>query len=199
MSISRTIRLSGAMAVLVVALAACGSDAGHNGQHNEASASPSAVTSGNHNAADVAFAREMIPHHRQAVEMADLATTRAGDARVKQLAQRIQQTQQPEIDKMSEWLASWGEPVPSSSGHNGHGSMPGMMDADEMAALMKASGAEFDRMFLEMMIKHHQGAIEMARTEQRDGAFGPAKELAATIAKSQTAEIAEMESLLSQL
>jgi uncharacterized protein (DUF305 family) len=194
-----------AAATAAVVLAACGgaddSTAGHNG-HN-ASSSPGAAASapakqGEHNVADVAFAHGMIPHHRQAVEMADLAETRAQSADVKALAAEIKKAQDPEIRTLSGWLTSWGEDVPKEGGggdHAGH-AMSGMMTDEEMAGLGKSSGKAFDTAFLDLMVKHHEGAVEMARTEQADGAYGPAKDLAGDIITSQTAEITRMKGLL---
>lgn len=195
-----------AAATAAVVLAACGgaddSTAGHNG-HN-ASSSPGASASapapakqGEHNAADVAFAHGMIPHHRQAVEMADLAETRAQSADVKALAAEIKKAQDPEIKTLSGWLTSWGEDVPKEGGgdHSGH-AMSGMMTDEEMTALGKSSGKAFDTAFLDLMVKHHEGAVEMARTEEADGAYGPAKDMAGDIISSQTAEITRMKGLL---
>jgi len=150
-----------------------------------------------HNAADVTFAQEMIPHHGQAVAMAKLAATKAADPKVQDLAKRIEGAQDPEIKTMSEWLKAWGEDVPAADmGGVNHGSMPGMMSGSEMATLEKAAGAEFDTMFVQMMIRHHQGAIEMANTEQTAGKNADAKKLAGEIEKAQTAEITEMQGLL---
>lgn len=150
-----------------------------------------------HNEADVAFATGMIPHHQQALELAEVAAERAADPKVKDLAGRIEKAQDPEIEQMSDWLRDWGQPVPTpGGGHAGHSGMPGMMSDAEMGSLMKASGAEFDRMFLEMMIRHHEGAIEMAKAEQTKGANAEAKQLAGSIATSQSAEIEEMRDLL---
>lgn len=149
------------------------------------------------NDADVAFATEMIPHHQQAVEMSALAESRAKDRKVLDLAARIKGAQDPEIQQMSGMLEAWGEDVPSADGgHGDHGSMPGMMSEDEMTGLGSASGAAFDRMYLEMMIRHHQGAIEMARTETADGVDPEARKLAETIARVQQSEIEEMTALL---
>jgi uncharacterized protein (DUF305 family) len=104
---------------------------------------------------------------------------------------------------MSGWLRQWGQPVPSpNAGHGGHGNhtgMPGMMNDQEMDDLMAASGTNFDRMFLQMMIRHHQGAIEMANAEQQHGQDPRAKQLAAKIASDQAAEIKEMQDLLTRL
>lgn len=177
-----------------VVLAACGSSNDN---------STAGGTEGSHNAADVTFAQGMIPHHRQAIEMARMAD-RAAAPEVKTLASRIQAAQDPEIETMSGWLRSWGEDVPSSSTSMGHGgghsstSMPGMMSSDQMNDLMAKGGTAFDRAFLTMMTEHHQGAIEMARTEQAKGGYGPAKDLAGKIVKDQQAEIDQMAALLAK-
>lgn len=190
-----------AVGTAALVLAACGgsgdSAAGHNG-HTATSASASASASqGQHNAADTAFAQGMIPHHRQAVEMADLATSRAGSAEVKKLAEQIKKAQDPEIRTLSGWLTSWGEEVPAEGAmdHSAHGT-GGMMTAEEMDQLEKASGKAFDTAFMEMMIKHHEGAVAMAKTEKTDGAFLDAKKMADAIITSQTAEITQMNNLL---
>lgn len=156
------------------------------------------------NDADVTFAQDMIPHHRQATEMAKLASTRSTNPQVLDLAAKITGAQQPEIDTMSGWLESWDKEVPAGSGSGGmegmdHGSsssMPGMMSDDDMSSLEASTGPEFDEMFLTMMMAHHQGAIEMAATEVSDGKYPQAIALAKKIQKDQTAEITTMESLL---
>ncbi|MGW0615752.1 DUF305 domain-containing protein [Streptomyces sp. NPDC002788] len=182
-------------------LAACGgsgdSATGHN-SHTATSASASASASqGQHNAADTAFAQGMIPHHRQAVEMADLAPSRAQSAEVKKLAEQIKKAQDPEIKTLSGWLTSWGEKVPAEGAmdHSAHGT-GGMMTTEEMNELEKASGKAFDTAFMEMMIKHHEGAVAMAKTEKTEGAFPDAKKMADAIITSQTAEIEKMNELL---
>lgn len=149
-----------------------------------------------HNAADVEFAQGMIPHHKQAVEMADMAASKAVDPKVKDLAARIKQAQEPEITLMTGWLDTWGEKVDNSGGMSGMDMSSGMMSDDEMGELEKASGAEFDRLFLTMMIRHHQSAVEMAQTELDKGKYPPAKTLATQITTSQNAEIEEMKGLL---
>ncbi|MCX5417630.1 DUF305 domain-containing protein [Streptomyces sp. NBC_00059] len=183
-------------------LAACGSgddtSGGHDGHGSSSSAPSSAPASqSQHNAADVAFAKGMIPHHRQAVEMADLAPARAESAEVKKLADEIKKAQDPEIKTLSGWLTSWGELVPAEGAmdHSMHGS-GGMMTSEEMDSLKKASGEAFDTAFMEMMIKHHEGAVAMAKAQKADGAFPEAKTMADAIITSQTAEIAKMNSLL---
>lgn len=154
------------------------------------------------NKADVSFAQDMIPHHRQATEMAQLAADRTDNTKVSDLATKIIAAQQPEIDTMSGWLKSWGKKVPADSSDmsgmdHGGSSMPGMMSADQMSSLKAASGPEFDQMFLTMMISHHEGAIEMAAAEQAGGKYNPAVDLAKKIQADQATEISSMKSLLS--
>jgi uncharacterized protein (DUF305 family) len=146
---------------------------------------------------DVTFATDMIGHHRQAIEMAGLASERQAGPEVAALAKRIEEAQQPEIDTMAGWLEDWGKPVPAENPmeHGGH-AMPGMMSGDQLEDLGKASGRAFDRLFLEMMIEHHEGAIEMAEKERASGANPDAKALADRVIADQTAEIAEMRKLL---
>ncbi|MFE9845035.1 DUF305 domain-containing protein [Streptomyces goshikiensis] len=182
-------------------LAACGSSddtsAGENG-HNPSASSSAPASQGQHNAADVAFAKGMIPHHRQAVQMADLAPTRAESAEVKKLADEIKKAQDPEIKTLSGWLTSWGEQVPAEGAmdHSMHGAGGGMMAPEEMANLEKASGKAFDAAFTQLMIKHHEGAVAMAKTEKAAGSSPEAKTMADAIITSQTAEITRMNDLL---
>ncbi|AIR96107.1 DUF305 domain-containing protein [Streptomyces glaucescens] len=193
---------AGAAAFVLAACGGNGDDSAGHGGHNSNSASPAVSASasqGQHNAADVAFAKGMIPHHRQAVEMAGLAPERAQSAEVKKLAAAIKKAQDPEINTLSGWLTSWGEEVPADGAmaHSMHGGESGgMMTVQEMDRLEKASGKAFDTAFMEMMIKHHEGAVEMAKTEQADGSYAPATEMAGQIVISQSAEIERMNKLL---
>jgi len=186
-------------------LTACGSDNdnvvsdGHMPGMGSSSPmmSPTDGMASQFNAADVTFATDMISHHRQAIEMAELAKTRAQSQQVKDLAARIEQAQDPEIQTMADWLTAWGKPVPDDmGGMDMSGSMPGMMSTEDLQMLQGMSGAGFDRMFLQMMIAHHQGAIEMARTEQADGTNADAQALAGQIWNAQTAEITTTRSML---
>ncbi|MGY0068383.1 DUF305 domain-containing protein [Streptomyces sp. QTS137] len=202
-SLARRTGLVATAATAALVLAACGGDDGSGtGSGAQTSASASAEdTAGAHNGQDVSFAQEMIPHHQQAVQMAEMAATQASSPEVEDLASRIEKAQGPEIETMSGWLESWGEDVPSSMPGMHHGSsdasgMPGMMDPEDMDELMKASGKGFDTMFLTMMVEHHEGAVEMAATEKDEGRYGPAKKLAGDIITAQTAEIEEMNKLL---
>lgn len=158
------------------------------------------------NDADVTFAQTMIPHHEQAVMMSQMAEGRAEDERVRELAADIEAAQQPEIDLMTGWLEAWGEDVPSGMGHGGdHGmgdmdamDMPGMMSDADLDDLEGSSGSAWDRMFLVMMIEHHEGAIEMAQEQQTEGENPEAIALAEKIERDQKAEIAMMESWLEE-
>ncbi|MBB2910743.1 uncharacterized protein (DUF305 family) [Streptosporangium becharense] len=203
-SVLRRLALSvtaGAGALALLTACGGGDDAmtGHAGVSSSvptptASQSPGA----SFNDADVMFAQMMIPHHEQAVEMAELAETRAADAKVKELAAKIKAAQDPEIATMTEWLTAWGRPAVPEGGHGGHG-MPGMMTEEDMVKLQAAKGAAFDRLFCRLMIAHHKGAIEMAGTEQAQGADPKAKELAKTIETAQQAEIEQMQEILDRL
>lgn len=151
------------------------------------------------NDADVTFAQGMIPHHEQAIEMADIALdpTVGASAEVQALAEAIQAAQDPEIELMSGWLTAWGQPVQmDTSGGHDMSSMEGVMTADEMDALGAAAGAEFDSMWLEMMIRHHQGAISMANAVKANGLNAQVVVLADAIITGQQAEITAMEGLL---
>ncbi|HPE12792.1 MAG TPA: DUF305 domain-containing protein [Actinomycetota bacterium] len=152
------------------------------------------------NQADVDFAQGMIPHHAQAIEMADMAIAQSDSAEVTDLAERIRAAQDPEIEQLTTWLEDWGQDVPDremSMDHDmGDMSMDGMMTQDQMGEMAAATGAEFDRMFLEMMIVHHEGAVSMAEDEVANGKYEPAIEMAQSIIDGQSAEIDEMNQLL---
>lgn len=193
-----------AAAALTLSLAACGGDDGHGGSatpdHSTGSAStapPSArPATGRHNAADIMFAQMMIPHHEQAVEMTKLVPSRASMPEIKRLAAEIEKAQSPEIRQMTAWLKDWNAPVSAPDiEHMGH-SMPGIVSAADMDKLEKSTGRAFDKLFLKLMIEHHQGAIAMAKTERSEGTFAAAKTMADAITTSQSAEIAQMRGLL---
>ena len=202
-NLRRAALATGALGLALLA-GGCGD---HGMDHNTmGTAAPSAATprsGATFNATDVKFATDMIPHHRQALDMAGTAQSKAATPEVKALADKIGKAQEPEIATMSGWLTAWGEPVPSPGAMHHDmgdmGQMPGMMTDQEMQDLAKAAGKDFDKMFLQMMIKHHQGAVEMAKAEQAQGQDPAVKRLAATIAADQTAEITEMQGLLAKL
>ncbi|QXC60631.1 DUF305 domain-containing protein [Aquihabitans sp. G128] len=196
-------RIIAALFAATLLLAACGgSDSAGSGSGSGSSASA------DFNDADVAFAQGMIPHHKQAVEMADLALKNASSDKVTALAKKIKAAQDPEIKTMEGWLSDWGQSETTSSSDMGgmnHGSDTtmgsdmggmGMMSDKDMADLEAATGSEFDTMFLKMMVKHHKGAVEMAKIEKADGQNADAKDLADKIIAAQEGEITEMQALL---
>jgi uncharacterized protein (DUF305 family) len=164
---------------------------------------------------DAGFARDMSRHHLQAVEMANLALTRSTDAEVRQLAFDISATQTNQVGRMQGWLALWGLPLTSgevmgwmSDGTSGHDMshmddaaadgavMPGMATETELAKLRSLSGTEFDVMFLQLMIRHHQGGLEMAQYGAEHAELAAVRGLARSIAETQTAETTTMEAML---
>jgi uncharacterized protein (DUF305 family) len=199
-------RLAGALIAGTLVLTGCADDtAGHNGHTtgSDASTTSSASTEASFNDADVAFATGMLPHHDGAIAMSELAAGRAADPRVLDLASRIEAAQTPEIDTLTTWLTEWGVDDTSGAHHDGmdHGAddMGGMMSEEDMTALANASGAEFDRLFLTQMIEHHRGATAMAEREAADGQNADALAMAENIRDTQNAEIAEMQTLLTEL
>ena len=156
------------------------------------------------NEADVRFMTGMIAHHAQALEMTRLVPERSGRQDVRLLAERITASQQTEIDRMRQWLRDHGQPVPDArhahhEAGGGHAQMPGMLTPEELARLSAATGAEFDRLFLELMIRHHEGALTMvAELLSRSGAAQDSAvfQIASDVDADQRAEIARMRRML---
>lgn len=241
MTTTKTAVAAAAAVAAVLALGACST-----GTEKAASSSTAASTSASasaqaHNHADVMFARHMIPHHQQAIEMSDMILAKKGiDPRVTELATQIKAAQGPEIEKMQGWLTEWGVPTempamdmsgmdmprtgqdPDDDGADHHGDMPGMpgesmmpttsmmprgsmmpgmgmMSQADMEALDKAQGVEADKLFLAQMITHHQGAIDMAGDEVKNGLYPAAVEMAKSIISGQQKEIDTMKDMLSSL
>ena len=213
---SRPTRVAAAVAA-ALALAACGggdeptvagggaaeSGGGTSETSGSVEASPVPGIDAEHNDQDIAFITDMKPHHEGAIEMAELAATRAESAEVKDLASRIVAAQDPEIQTIEQMATAWGVDLDADASST---SMPGMdhggggmdMSAD-MDALEPLSGAEFDREFLTRMTAHHQSAIDMSEVQLEQGQNPQAKELAQEIITAQTEEIAEMADLLAGL
>jgi len=147
--------------------------------------------------ADVRFMHGMIPHHAQALDMTDLIADRTDNENIRRLAQRIEISQLDEIARMRRWLESRGESVP---GEHHHGAlMPGMLTEEEMARLSAAQGSEFDRLFLELMIHHHEGALVMVDDLFTTDGAGQEAEIflfASHVDADQRAEIARMRGML---
>jgi len=193
MKIRTVALLSGALAT-TLALAGCSMEGMDMGGGTSPSSSTSSESSSANNA-DITFAMQMVAHHEQAIEMAQMVLDKDGvDPRVTQLAQNIKDAQGPEIDTMNGWLESWG-----ASGSMDGMDMGGTMSDADMAALKAASGSEANKLFLEQMTVHHEGAIDMAKTELQTGQNADALALAQKIVDDQTAEIARMKDLLDTL
>jgi uncharacterized protein (DUF305 family) len=159
---------------------------------NTSSAAPAATF----NDADVMFLDMMYPHHAQAVEMAKLVPTRSQNQQVKDLAAAIEKAQAPEMQQMTTLLAGFGKPAPSATMSH---SMPGLMTPQQMTELTGLSGAAFDKMWLQMMVEHHQGAITMANDELKNGTNADAKAMAQSIVTAQQAEITTMNGVLATM
>jgi uncharacterized protein (DUF305 family) len=200
-----TIRALAALALgLTLSVSGCAAD-DQDGGAEQASTSRT-----DHNDADVAFASGMIQHHAQALAMVDLTMGRDLDPKAQGLAEGIRAAQGPEIETMADWLQDWGEEVPETvrDHSNSHGDMseedmadmgggmPGMMTANEMAMLEQASNSEFQDMWLQMMIEHHKGAIELAQEQVKNGQYKAAVDLAREIESAQAREVQTMESVL---
>jgi uncharacterized protein (DUF305 family) len=199
-------------AAVTLGAAGCAQDEGEHAGHG----ARGEVSATEHNDADVAFASDMLQHHAQALSMVDLTRDRPLRPEVGQLAEQVREAQAPEIQTFTEWLTDWDEEVPetmrdhANAGHgDDHGGgdiaesmegmdtdMPGMMSAEDMTALESAPDEEFEALWLEMMIEHHEGAIEMAEEQQESGRYEAAIELAEDIAESQAAQVDTMQELL---
>jgi uncharacterized protein (DUF305 family) len=173
--------------------------------HVIAAAQASDLSQVQYTGADIKFMQGMIGHHAQAVEMVALVPTRTASDDVRKLAQRIDVSQQDEMNMMREWLQSRGQQIPDPRAHHMMGGatlMPGMLTPEEMARLTAATGAAFDRLFLEGMIKHHAGAITMVHDLFATDGAGQTPEIfsyASDVDADQRMEIDRMGSLLKEL
>ena len=201
----KTLSVAAALAVSL-GLAGCAAGSGSSGGNtmpmNHGSSGPMSSmmpdASADHNQADIMFNQMMIPHHAQAVEMSDLMLAKPDlPAEVTALATKIKDAQAPEIESMTGWLEDWKVPAMMTD-HTGHG-MGGMVDASGMEKLKDAQGTEAVRLFLEQMIGHHEGAIDMAQQEIGAGKHPGTVQLARDIVTSQEAEIIQMKEMLAGL
>ena len=198
----RRIAATGVVAAAALLLSACGGadDSPADGTSSAAAAADAgkSASAGAFNDADVSFAQMMIPHHEQALEMAELADGRASDAQIKGIAAKIAKAQDPEITTMKGWLQSWGKP-------KAMGDMPGMdmgqgmMSDTAMKDLESKKGTAFDKAFAQMMIEHHNGAIAMAEDEKKSGKNADAVKMAKDIVTGQSAEVKQLRSALDRL
>ncbi|MFZ9690166.1 MAG: DUF305 domain-containing protein [Phycisphaerales bacterium] len=179
-------------------------DHAHHGGHGSHGGLPTLrpIAEGSlHTAADVQFMQGMIAHHAQAIRMSVLAATRSGDARLIRFAQKIDQSQTSEIQLMGDWLAERRQVVPDSTTWT-QITMPGMLTAAELAELATLTGTAFDRRFLELMIRHHEGAIAMVAdlfVTPRAGQEVDVNVFANEVEQVQSVEIALMRQMLATL
>jgi uncharacterized protein (DUF305 family) len=170
--------------VTVAVMSACGES------------SPPAAQAPKHNAADVTFAQQMIPHHQQALDMAAMVPSRTTNRELVVMAKHIAPDQQAQIDTLQGLLQQWGEQAaPAHTGHGGMG-MDGMVDAATMDRLPTLTGAAFDELWLRSMIIHHQGAVAMAQPEIARGEDPTAVKMAKVIVDWQLLEIGRMHAML---
>lgn len=157
-----------------------------------------AVEPPGHTAVDTAFVQDMIAHHRQALAMTALVDGRTDSDDLPLLAERQDVSQEDEVERLTAWLTDRGEDVPAADAHHDHASMPGMATSEQLAQLEAAEGPAFDRLFLELMITHHQGAITMvADLYEAGGGLEPAVDgFAREIEADQAIEIDRMQELL---
>lgn len=170
----------------------------------EISAAEATDTKGvRHRPADTLFMQGMIGHHAQAIEMVALVASRTRNPDLERMALRIDVSQRDEMQMMREWLERRGEPLPDPHAHHqAHGLMPGMLTADQMARLAAAEGPTFDRLFLEGMIQHHEGALTMVKQLFASPGGGQEPEMfdfASDVEADQAMEIARMRAMLKEL
>ncbi|NQW87341.1 MULTISPECIES: DUF305 domain-containing protein [unclassified Frigoribacterium] len=185
---TRTLAIAASL-TLGLTLASCSTNDSSSDAGSSASSSSAASA---HDDQDVMFAQMMLPHHEQAVEMSDalLAKGDGVDPDVATLAEQIKAEQGPEIIQLASWLQGWGEPT--ESGH----SMSGMMSDSDMTDLDQASAKDAGKLFLQQMVQHHEGAVDMARSEVDKGKNTDAVAMAKSIVSSQTEQITQMKDML---
>jgi uncharacterized protein (DUF305 family) len=187
------IALSATAAVAALALSACGAqDKGSAGQAGDSAVTPgttqsAAGTDASFNDVDVAFAQMMIPDHQMTAKMAELAKQKASSKDLKTLAGQMLEGQQQAVTTLQGWLKTWGKPTTADTAGMTM-TMPGAMTDKDMTMLESMKGMDFDMMFAQMMVKHHEGSIQMAEDEQAKGASSEAKAMAADMVKTRQAE-----------
>ncbi|PND56873.1 DUF305 domain-containing protein [Mycobacterium sp. ENV421] len=192
-TLSRIVAVAAALATAVV-VSSCSNTEGMSERATSTAPASQAVAA--HNADDVMFAQMMIPHHQQAVDLAAIAAVHTTNQAVRTLAGKISDEQQPEIDAMKALLVQW-DVDPTMGDHSGHGAaMQGMVDDATMTKLKSLNGPQFDTLWLQAMIGHHQGAIEMAKAEIANGQSADLTAMAKSMVTAQQAEIDQMKQML---
>jgi uncharacterized protein (DUF305 family) len=194
----RRVLITATSIATAVTLAACGSSGGDSNAGatsggmsempgmNQSSSAPSKSW----NDADVTFAQMMIPDHQMVAKMAALAETKASNAQLKTLATQMKAGQSQAVETLSGWLKAWGKPTTSDmAGMN----MPGGMTDADMDKLKAKTGMEFDMLFAQMMITHHNGSMQMCRDEQANGLSTEAKAMAEAMIKTQTSQVTALQ------
>lgn len=186
-------KLAAVLAAAALTLSGCAAGMGsESSSPNQSQVGPD--VSASFSSMDIMFAQMMIPHHQQALDMGFIALAKSQNEDVLQLATEISSEQEPEIAIMRSWLSASG--AEDDMGHGGHG-MDGMLTEEQMAALLNSSGSEFDELFLQGMIAHHEGAIDMTRMII-NSSNPEVKALAEAIVSSQLEQIAHMRTLLAK-
>jgi uncharacterized protein (DUF305 family) len=149
------------------------------------------VSSETYNDADVRFSQEMIPHHQQTIQMAELVSTRTSNEYVLTVSEHLIDDERTEIRQMSAWLKAWNKPIPEENAKSTH-SMPGMLSQQQMATMARQSGDEFDRTWLTLLSTHLGHGIVMVENVQGKGRHQPTLDLAGKLINGQRQQIAEI-------
>lgn len=189
----RIVFTSSTLLIAILALTGCTINIGGTGGMNDGMMGNNQSAS-DFSGTDIMFAQMMIPHHQQAVDMSTLAETRSTNPEVLALAKQIKDAQAPEIEQMTSWIEAAGAGM--DMGHDM--GMGGMLSEEQMSALEAAQGTAFDKLYLEGMIAHHEGALQMTNMITNSN-NAETKELAANIVTSQTAEIEKMKQMLAAM
>jgi uncharacterized protein (DUF305 family) len=195
--LARIVAVLGALAA-ALALSSCSSSESH---HDGATTDDPVIAGqpAGFNADDLAFVKNMIPHHQQAIDLSAMVPERSTNPEVVAMAEQISVAQQPEINAMRVFLVQWNENPQDDTSHGsagGHAPMQGMVDDATMAKLATLQGQAFDTLWLESMIGHHQGAVEMAKAEVANGENIDVKSMAQTMIDTQQTEIGQMKQML---
>jgi uncharacterized protein (DUF305 family) len=193
----RRVLLAGAAAGISLLLTACGGGDDGASADTGSPAGDATTAAATFNDADVMFAQQMITHHQQVVDMAELAEKNAKSPELKTLATDMKTGDAAVVQQLTTMLTTWGKPTTMES--MDHGSMPGMTSEKDMQMLESMKGTEFDRMFIQMMIAHHNGSMQMTMEQKSNGSNAEAKTLADEMHTTQTTQVAQLEKVLDGL